>query len=197
MRGNSASAAAVAEALSKTHTTMKITPGRIVLYVLSKQDCDTIEASRKRAAELLQIHPSQIGNPVTPGDIVPAKIVRVWSETSGCMNGQAALDGFDTLWLMSRNLDTASGDEPKTHGTWHWPQTAKPATAELVCERRDMPTTEQLAGKLYDAYCVMVGGKAFNGDALPTWADFSADGEKIKQANAWRAVAVTAYSHLV
>lgn len=104
---------------------MKPSPGRIVLYVLSQQDCDTIQASRQRTAELLQIHPSQIGNPVTPGDIVPAKIVRVWSETSGCMNGQAILDGSDSLWLMSRNLDTAAEGEPKTHGTWHWPQGVK------------------------------------------------------------------------
>lgn len=178
---------------------MKPTTGRIVLYVLSQADCDTIEAIRARNAELLQITPGQIGNSVKPGDIVPAKIVRVWSDTSGCINGQATLDGFDTLWLMSRNLDTAAPHEPKTQGTWHWPQTAKPAefTTQLVSERRDMPTVEKLAGKLYDAYCVMVGGKSFNGDELPTWADFSADGEKIKQANAWRAVAVTAYSQLV
>lgn len=179
---------------------MKPTAGRIVLYTLSQQDCDTIQASRQRAAELLQIHPSQIGNSVTPGDIVPAKIVRVWSEATGCMNGQATLDGFDSLWLLSRNLDTAGEHEPKTHGTWHWPQAVKVAaevTAELVCERRDMPTTEQLTEKLYNAYCVMVGGKAFNGDDLPTWEAFSVDAAKIKQANAWRAVAVTAYAHLV
>lgn len=47
-------------------------------------------------------------------------------------------------------------------------------------------TPETLAQVAYDAYCVAVGGKAFNGDDLPP---FSAVPERIQQA--W-IVAVTA-----
>ncbi len=49
---------------------------------------------------------------------------------------------------------------------------------------------EALAGRLYNTYCVAVGGKAFNGDPLPLWKDFSDDAKKAVQANGWRAVAV-------
>jgi len=48
---------------------------------------------------------------------------------------------------------------------------------------------EHLAGRLYEAYCRSVGGQAFNGDPLPTWAAFRADGTKKKQSDAWVAVA--------
>lgn len=51
---------------------------------------------------------------------------------------------------------------------------------------------ESIAGLLYGCYCQAVGGKAFNGDDLPTWEDFAADAEKTKQADAWRAVATAA-----
>ncbi len=52
-----------------------------------------------------------------------------------------------------------------------------------------MPDIEQTAGELYEAYCAAVGGKAFNGDALPNWADFRADEGKRKQSDAWVIVA--------
>lgn len=42
-------------------------------------------------------------------------------------------------------------------------------------------------------YCKEVGGKAFNGDALPDWKTFRADPEKKKQSDAWVAVASVAY----
>lgn len=171
---------------------MKPTAARIVLYVLSQADCDSIEASRARMAELLQISAGQIGNSVKPGDIVPAIIVRAWSDT--CVNAQAILDGGDTHWLMSRSLDAE-----KSHQSWHWPERVPvqaEAIAELACERRDRLTLDDLTEKLYAAYCAMVGGKAFNGDVLPTWSEFAADGGKVTQANAWRAVATTAIAHL-
>lgn len=47
----------------------------------------------------------------------------------------------------------------------------------------------QIAERLYERYCAAVGGVAFNGDKLPTWAEFSSDPGKTKQANAWLAVA--------
>jgi hypothetical protein len=48
---------------------------------------------------------------------------------------------------------------------------------------------EQAAGVLYEEYCSQVGGKAFNGDPLPDWATFRADPSKLKQSDAWVAVA--------
>lgn len=45
---------------------------------------------------------------------------------------------------------------------------------------------EEATRGAYDAYCVAVGGKAFNGDPLPTWEDFATDPAKEKQAEGWR-----------
>jgi hypothetical protein len=50
-------------------------------------------------------------------------------------------------------------------------------------------SAEELAGRLYNAYCAGVGGKAFNGDPLPTWIEFRADPSKRKQSDAWMLVA--------
>ena len=52
-----------------------------------------------------------------------------------------------------------------------------------------MTNREFVAEALYTAYCDEVGGVAFNGDPLPDWKTFSADGEKVKQANGWLAAA--------
>lgn len=96
--------------------------GRIVLYVLSETDCEAIRAQRQRArnAELVSMNEA-MGNPVAPGDIVPAVIVRVWNEDNGLMNGQAILDGGDSLWLLSRHRD-----DSKAPQTWHWPEVPVP-----------------------------------------------------------------------
>ena len=56
---------------------------------------------------------------------------------------------------------------------------------------------EELAGKLYTAYCASVGGKAFNGDALPSWDAFRADPAKTKQSQAWVDVAAEAVYELL
>lgn len=53
-----------------------------------------------------------------------------------------------------------------------------------------MKTTNQIAGELYETYCAAVGGKAFNGDALPNWDTFLEDPTKKKQSDAWIAVAL-------
>ena len=47
----------------------------------------------------------------------------------------------------------------------------------------------QLAGELYTTYCHEVGGKAFNGDPLPSWDEFSKDPKKQKQVEGWGGVA--------
>jgi hypothetical protein len=48
---------------------------------------------------------------------------------------------------------------------------------------------ENLAEQMYEAYCLAVGGKAFNGDPLPDWQTFRNDPSKQKQSNAWIAAA--------
>ncbi len=53
----------------------------------------------------------------------------------------------------------------------------------------DKDDNEKLADILYTEYCLAVGGKAFNGDSLPSWIEFKHDPLKIKQYNAWIAVA--------
>ena len=57
-------------------------------------------------------------------------------------------------------------------------------------------TKEELARKMYDAYCISVGGKAFNGDNLPKSEEFFTDESKIKQANGWRVAAEIATEFL-
>jgi hypothetical protein len=54
------------------------------------------------------------------------------------------------------------------------------------------PTPEQKAHKLYETYCLAVGGKAFNGDPLPDWATFRSDPAKKLQSDAWVAAAKVA-----
>jgi uncharacterized protein YfdQ (DUF2303 family) len=44
---------------------------------------------------------------------------------------------------------------------------------------------EDTADAEYSAYCAAVGGKAFNGDVLPNWAEFRADPNKKTQSDAW------------
>lgn len=43
----------------------------------------------------------------------------------------------------------------------------------------------ELAGVMYTSYCKSVGGKAFNGDPLPDWDEFSTDPSKKKKSDAW------------
>lgn len=51
---------------------------------------------------------------------------------------------------------------------------------------------EELAKTMYTVYCENVGGKAFNGDNLPSAEEFFNDETKTKQANAWRETAKAA-----
>lgn len=44
---------------------------------------------------------------------------------------------------------------------------------------------EQLANELYTAYCAAVGGKAHDGNQLPTWTEMRADPRRKKQSDAW------------
>ncbi len=51
---------------------------------------------------------------------------------------------------------------------------------------------KRIAKAAYTSYCKNVGGKAFNGDPLPTWEEFEADASKEKQVTAWRCAALAA-----
>jgi hypothetical protein len=55
-----------------------------------------------------------------------------------------------------------------------------------------MNELEKFAGYLYETYCKAVGGKAFNGDLLPSWETFRADETKHVQSEAWVSVAKAA-----
>lgn len=59
----------------------------------------------------------------------------------------------------------------------------KPVSTAAIAER---------AARMYDVYCQAVGGVAFNGDPLPSSAEFFADPKKEKQATAWIAAASVA-----
>jgi len=86
-----------------------LTPGRIVHYRLKPEDCTTINARRGGGG----LH----GNPAVPGATVPAIVVVAWgvaADGTQSFNGQAILDGNDTLWLTS----VPPGTGP---GTWSWP----------------------------------------------------------------------------
>ena len=54
-----------------------------------------------------------------------------------------------------------------------------------------------VAERLYTVYCQAVGGKAFNGDALPTWDEFINDPSKEKQSTAWLKTAEAAMDLLL
>ena len=49
-----------------------------------------------------------------------------------------------------------------------------------------------IAEALYTYYCHNVGGKAWNGDLLPTWKEFRSDAKKRAQSDAWVATAIRA-----
>lgn len=49
-----------------------------------------------------------------------------------------------------------------------------------------------IASIMYETYCGAVGGRAFNGDPLPPWKEFSEDPKKAVQAQGWLAAASAA-----
>jgi len=98
------------------------TPGRIVLYTLSKQDADAVNKRRADAQRHLQDHRENsngvqihVGNQLSEDDVYPMMIIRVWGPTAtSCVNGQVFLDGNDLLWVTS----VAVGIGPRTFA---WP----------------------------------------------------------------------------
>ena len=93
---------------------MNVTIGRIVRYRLSADDVARL-MSRPRTGNFHEV-----------GQEVPLIVVVVWPNEFGPnyagVNGQAILDGNDTLWITSAK----EGTEP---GTWAWPErVAEPMT---------------------------------------------------------------------
>lgn len=95
---------------------MKPSIGRIVHLKLSADCADQINRRREPGAGHSEGWPkgaqAHSGNPVREGEIVPMIVTLVFSE---CVNGQAILDGNDSLWVTS----VKEGTEP---GTWCWPE---------------------------------------------------------------------------
>jgi|SRR5437899_13094227 len=91
---------------------MQVTVGRIVQYRLSADDLLRITQMRGKS-------PDHGGNPHDVGQVVPLVVVVVWPNEHGPnydgVNGQAFLDGNDTLWVTSAK----EGTEP---GQWSWPE---------------------------------------------------------------------------
>lgn len=116
--------------------------GRIVHYRLSAADADAINRRRTSGSSIAERLKSEtwpvgaqahIGSFVNKGDVVPLTITKVWPDeyaggaylahhepgtkydsTYG-VNGQATLDGTDSLWVCS-----APQHETAT-GCWFWP----------------------------------------------------------------------------
>ncbi len=93
------------------------TIGRIVHYRLAIEDVVALTKGR--------IHPSRMrGNPMSEGDVVPMIVIRVYPDEFGPglhgVNGQAFLDGNDSIWITSAREE----GEPRLQepGTWSWPE---------------------------------------------------------------------------
>lgn len=97
-------------------------PGRVVLYELTRADAAEINKRRadfgayRRDIDYRDTgHVAHAGNPVSGGESYPAVIVRVWADgESAPVNLQVLLDGSDTFWATSRG----QGDAP---GQWREP----------------------------------------------------------------------------
>lgn len=97
-------------------------PGRIVYFVLDEMHARSIngryadahspagvDATVKKSG--VQIH---VGNRVHAGDICPAMVTAVHTDTGLC-NLKVMLDGNDIYWATSVDYHT-----DKRHGSWHW-----------------------------------------------------------------------------
>ena len=80
--------------------------GDIILYQLSDIDAESINRRYRHAAHnrgMMRVrkdgYQSHFGNRVGMGEVVAMIVTKVWSST--CVNGQAVLDGNDSLWLTS------------------------------------------------------------------------------------------------
>ncbi len=80
--------------------------GDTVLYQLSDEDVESINRRYGHAShnqDLMRIsktgYQAHFGNRVVKGRVIVLIVTRVW--TSTCVNGQAILDGNDSLWVTN------------------------------------------------------------------------------------------------
>jgi hypothetical protein len=101
--------------------------GRIIHYVLSKDDAEAIN-KRRHAAESHDLNDGtqlNTGNHVMSGEHVPGMIVAIFPNEFGKgipgVNVQCLLDGSDSYWVTSKQFD----NDLKLPGTVHWIERAK------------------------------------------------------------------------
>lgn len=109
-----------------------LTVGRIVHYVLTEDDCKTINERRRIGKQIddsrgvldgLMVY---AGNHAIAGQHMPMMVVAVWPNEYGPnfdgVNGQVFLDGNDSYWVTSKKYDDTPEvrEERFLPGTWHW-----------------------------------------------------------------------------
>ena len=92
---------------------MEPSVGRIVHYALDDSDVAAVRTERRRSND------TDRGTPVQAGELVALIVTAVWPEITGHdtrfqVNGQALLDGNDSLWVTM----ASEGSGP---GCWRWP----------------------------------------------------------------------------
>ena len=98
-----------------------LTVGRIVHYVLTKDDVRLINRRRHQTEKFdqpkgVQVH---VGNDVTENEHVAAIVTRVWG-AEGIVNLKCFLDGSDVYWATSIGFN----DAEKPARSWHWTDAA-------------------------------------------------------------------------
>lgn len=126
------------------------TKGRIVYYTIPRHVADEINRRRKHAYEQMDYHRWKkngtmvhVGNTVEEGQIVPAMIVAVWgTDPHSAVNLQLMLDGSDTYWVTSTNVEDPKGSRDgvpiHTPGHYHWMDYQKGQAAKNDGELTDL-----------------------------------------------------------
>lgn len=109
------------------------------------------------------------------GSIPDSDFGKRWKSGLGFGMDPTFFEAFQAMWQDGRKHPAPS------HPTGLANQPIEKQLSDL--------TVVEFAGRLYSNYCEKVGGKAFNGDRLPTWETFRADPNKKLQSDAWVSVA--------
>ena len=97
----------------------QVSIGRCVHYSLTSEEADKMnqrrEDTRVNGDRMRRERPgfqAHVGNRLYAGDIVAMTVTKVLTDSG--VNGQAVLDGNDSLWVLAAN-------EGGGHGCWSWP----------------------------------------------------------------------------
>ena len=88
----------------------KLKQGEVVHYRVTEMDAREINFWRNNPGGIQGNVQIAKGNPLVAGERVPLMVVKVSGDR---INGQALLDGNDSVWVKS----ATEGDEP---GQWSW-----------------------------------------------------------------------------